>query len=109
MIDRSLKRLSKKSRRGFRGYPVATIAAYGPDDRRASKLVATIVRWDGDDAGELREEHSAQSVAMPDRIIGFPHEEGVDYEGEFCPACFFWMGRDRWTGQLASPASRRLH
>ena len=26
-----VKRLSKKVRRGFRGYPVATIAFYGPD------------------------------------------------------------------------------
>lgn len=132
MIDRSLKRLTKKSRRGFRGYPTATIAAYGPDDRRASKLVATIVRWDGDEAGEMRkwfsetkdvrsdpavaaevlafiEQHGALSIAAPDRIIGCPHEEGIDYQGDYCPACFYWFGRDRWTGQLVSSASRQLH
>jgi len=28
--------LNKKARRGFRGYPVATVAFYGPDDTRAS-------------------------------------------------------------------------
>jgi hypothetical protein len=28
------------------------------------------------------------------------HEEGIDYpEGEACPRCPFWAGRDRWTGQ----------
>ena len=32
-----VKRLSKKVRRGFGGYPVATIAFYGPDAGRASK------------------------------------------------------------------------
>ena len=30
--------LSKKARKGFRGYPVATVAYYGPDAERASKL-----------------------------------------------------------------------
>ena len=44
MIDRSLKRLTKKSRRDFH-FSTATIAAHGRDDRRASKVVATIVRW----------------------------------------------------------------
>ena len=42
----------------------------------------------------------AKTVAMVDRIIGCPHEEGVDYEGSTCPACPFWAGRDRWTGEL---------
>jgi hypothetical protein len=41
-------------------------------------------------------------VAMPDRIIGCPHEEGIDYEGEYCPRRAFWIGRDRWTGKLVS-------
>jgi hypothetical protein len=36
---------------------------------------------------------------MTDRIIGCPHEEGIDYEGAACPACPFWAGRDRWTGE----------
>ena len=44
-MDRQLtnlkKRLSKKSKRGFRGYPVGTLSCYGPDDRRASKLPET--------------------------------------------------------------------
>jgi hypothetical protein len=44
-----------------------------------------------------------KSVVMPDRIIGCPHEEGIDYpEGESCPQCPFWEGRDRWTGEPVS-------
>jgi len=42
------------------------------------------------------------SVTMTDRIIGCPHEEGVDYDGPTCPACPFWAGRDRWTGRRMS-------
>ena len=40
-------------------------------------------------------EAGAKSVLMTDRIIGCPHEEGIDYEGVTCPACPFWAGRDR--------------
>ena len=39
-------------------------------------------------------------VAMIDRIFGCPHQEGIDYEGEYCPVCEFWRGRDRFTGQM---------
>jgi hypothetical protein len=38
---------------------------------------------------------------LADRIIGCPHEEGVDYpEGQSCPRCPFWAHRDRWSGEL---------
>jgi ParB-like chromosome segregation protein Spo0J len=32
--------------------------------------------------------------------IGCPHQEGIDYEAEWCPVCEFWYSRDRFTGQL---------
>ena len=38
MIERARKRLSKKAKKGFRGWPVATVALYGPDDSTATKL-----------------------------------------------------------------------
>jgi len=44
--------------------------------------------------------NGVKSVAMVDRIIGCPREEGVDYEGEYCPVCTFWIGRDRFAGNL---------
>jgi hypothetical protein len=117
------KRLGKKARRGFRGYPVATIAFYGPDDRRASKVAVGIVPAEGEEAAELRhwrsDDHDVRNdpaisgaildfiaqfdvktVAMTDRIIGCPHEEVVDYEGPVCPRCPFWANRDRWTGEV---------
>jgi len=41
-----------------------------------------------------------KTVVMADRIIGCPHEEGIDYpKGASCPLCPFWEGRDRWTGR----------
>jgi len=47
---------------------------------------------------EFMERHGVLSVAMSDAIIGCPHQEGIDYEGEWCPVCEFWRGRDRFTG-----------
>jgi hypothetical protein len=47
------------------------------------------------------EQHTAKTVVVADRIIGCPHEEGIDYpEGKQCPACPFWASRDRWTGDV---------
>jgi hypothetical protein len=56
-------------------------------DARVMAEVATFLR-----------EQGASSVAMMNRIIGCPHEEGIDYpDGEACPQCPFWAGRNRWT------------
>jgi len=50
---------------------------------------------------EFIQRHDAKSVVMTDRIIGCPHEEGIDYpDGEVCPQCPFWAYRDRWTGEI---------
>ena len=115
--------LRKKAKRGFRGYPVATVAFYGPDNKLATKIAVGIVpsegaepevmkRWRSEgtdiksdsDVGfeiiDFIERNGAKSVVMADRIIGCPHEEGIDYpEGQHCPECPFWAGRDRWTGE----------
>ena len=116
--------LSKRAKKGFRGYPVATIAFYGPTAQQATKVAVGIVmregsepefleRWYGKEQ-DLRfdeevahqisaflREHQVLSVSMVDRIIGCPHEEVVDYpEGEACPNCPYWSGRDRFTGEL---------
>jgi len=122
MLERARKRLSKKARRGFRGFPVATVAFYGPDNTRATKLSVGIVPAENAEVTDLRRWFAetidirndtqvaeevlafiawagAKSVVMADRIIGCPHEEGIDYEGPTCPHCPFWAGRDRWTGQ----------
>jgi hypothetical protein len=121
---RSKSQLGKRAKRGFRGYPVATIAFYGPTAERASKVAVGIVAREGaepdtlqtwhSDENDLRHdheiglevsaflrEHQVVSVVMADRIIGCPHEEGIDYPvGESCPQCPYWRGRDRWSGDV---------
>ena len=113
-------RLAKRSRRGFRGFPAATVAYYGPDDTRASRAVVTIVPakdaepvhqavfasetvdlredpYTGDKVMAFVEKHEALSVVVAVEILGCPHEEGVDFPaGGTCPSCPFWAERDRW-------------
>ncbi|MEH2565262.1 MULTISPECIES: hypothetical protein [unclassified Bradyrhizobium] len=113
------KWLDKKSKLGFRGYPVGTIAFYGPDAQRASKVAVSVIvapdsepielrRWFAE-SGDVRNDatifeeiaiflrsHEVHSVAMVEEMMGCPHEEGIDYpEGEVCPECPFWAGRAR--------------
>ena len=106
------------------GYPIATIGYYGPNDTFASKVAVGIIaseyrrepvalkRWFSDENDvrtnaeinsqilEFIRDHRAVRIAMVERIIGCPHEEGIDYpEGELCPHCPFWHSVDRWTGE----------
>jgi hypothetical protein len=48
---------------------------------------------------EFIESQGALSIIMADGIMGCPHQEGIDYEGEWCPSpeCAFWHGRDCFT------------
>ena len=109
----------------MRGWPVATLAFYGPNLGRATKVAVGIVpsenaeperdaglavetgdvRTDIDVAGEILEFIESQgvlSIIMTDGVMGCPHQQGIDYEGEWCPSpdCAFWHGRDRFTGKL---------
>ena len=117
-------KFAKKRGKGFCGYPVATVAFYGPDDTRATKVSVGIVAHEGADAAPVErwfskttdartdtevteaivrfiDRHGAKSVVAVDRIIGCPHEEGTDYpEGEKCTQCPFWANRDRWRGEI---------
>jgi len=54
MLERARKRLRKRAKRGLRGYPVATVALYGPDDTRATKLAVGIVPAEDADVMDLR-------------------------------------------------------
>jgi len=116
--------LRDKARRGFRGYPVATVAYYGPDASRATKVAVGVVlkeggepdaleRWQSNEADvrfdqevcgaalEFMAVHHVKTVVLSAGIIGCPHEEGVDYpEGQKCRACPYWTDHDRWTGKL---------
>jgi len=97
--DRFLKRLRKKARKGLRGWPIATIAFYGPNLSQATKVAVGIVPFENAEPQELRdwkvdhgdiradvdvvreilefiEKHSVLSVAMTDAIIGCPTRKG---------------------------------
>ena len=52
--EQARKRLAKRAKKGFRGFPVATVAFYGPDDRWASKLTVGIVLAENQEAVELK-------------------------------------------------------
>ncbi len=112
--------LRKIAKRGNQGYPVATLAFYGPDDKKASKAVLGIILSKGSEAQlhkwfreseavdlrydiklqnvwiEIIRREGVRSVAMLEEINGCPHEEGLDYPlGEVCPECPFWAHRRR--------------
>ena len=114
----------------MRGWPAATIAFYGPDLVRASKVAVGIVPYEAAEVREMRawqletgdvradaqiaqeileyiEAHGALSVIMTDGIIGCPHQEGIDYEGPWCPQCDFWKGRDRLPENSSTDPARK--
>lgn len=116
------KQFAAKAKKGVRGYPVGTLAFYGPDNRRATKVVAAIIfdeggeakqlrRWFGDDLDvridrkigaevvEYYRTHGTRVVAVKDGIWGCPHEEGIDYPLHgVCPQCPYWAVHDRDAG-----------
>ena len=117
------KLITKRARKGIKGYPVATIAFYGPTNTVATKLVCGIIISEDAEAEPMKkwfsetdirksekvlgevlqfiEENAVKSVGMVEQIIGCPHEEGIDYpEGESCPKCSYWKGRDRFTDEM---------
>ena len=48
------KKIKKLLNKGFRGYPVATIAYYGPDDKKATKVAVGIVPSEGAEPDMLK-------------------------------------------------------
>ena len=113
------ERLRRKADRGFRGYPVGTVAFYGPDNLRATKVVVGIVHGEREEVREIEkwiseisdvryddtighqvlsfiQRHGVKTVVTGPGILGCPHEEGIDYpEGAACPRCPYWAGRER--------------
>lgn len=123
-LKKSKHPLEKKAKEGFRGYPIGTIAYYGPDNKKATKVAVGIVmaeneepaimkKWFSQEKDIRREikimneikdffsENGVRSVVLASKILGCPHQEGIDYpEGEYCPECPFWIGRDRFTDEI---------
>jgi hypothetical protein len=114
------RRLAERHVGGGEEYPIGTIAFYGPTNRHASKVAVGIVRsptggaqelerwferkvdvrvdWHiGEEVTDFLRSRGVRRVVVARGIIGCPHEEGVDYpDGEECPRCPFWHGKDRW-------------
>ena len=95
-------------------FPIGTIALYGPDDKRTTKIVAGVIKREGADAiierwvgtnvqdnpkvkreiQEFFKKHGVKSVVATDRNMGCPHEEGEDFpDGGDCPFCPWWKGK----------------
>ncbi|WP_420128676.1 hypothetical protein [Longimicrobium sp.] len=100
-------------------WPLGTLAFYGPDNLHASKVVATVIAYDGaeplmrkwfEDRVDVRVDRrigkevtrffktqGARQISLMAGIFGCPHEEGVDYpDGEACLQCPFWATHNRY-------------
>src|SRR5687768_1343054 len=100
-------------------YPLGTVVFYGPTDKLATKLVASVIpakrseptatsKWNTSN-GDIREDpaihtqltaflkkHSVAHAKVTEEVIGCPHDEGIDYPtGKPCPLCPFWANRPR--------------
>jgi hypothetical protein len=124
-----LKPFIKKSNKGFNGHPIASLAFYGPTNRLATKLVMGIAnnensepelfKWFSEtvdirsnakilnEVTKLLAAHKIKSVSVGEKLLGCPHEAGLDYPGEWCPQCPYWENRDRFTHlKIDDPANK---
>jgi hypothetical protein len=110
-------------------YPIGTVAAYGPNNTLATKLVVAVFKKPGrkepdelrrwfSRVGDVRNDpaiaaeiadflkrNGVRGTVTPDRILGCPHEEGVDYPvGAVCPHCPYWATADRSSPKPKPPS-----
>src|SRR5712671_5523199 len=108
--NKFLKRLRKKAKKGLRGWPLATIAFYGPNLSQATKAAVGIIPSEIAEAEEMRawhvlhgdiredvsisqeivefiQDHGALSVIMTNDIIGCPIRKESITTGNGCPVC----------------------
>ena len=119
-IKQAKKYLHKKIRKGKEGYPIATVAYYGPNAGIATKAVVGIILDESEEVAHMEKWISSMDIrkidfvhlemvefikrfkvkfiyALGEHILGCPHEEGIDHkEGEQCPDCPYWHDKDRW-------------
>ncbi|MFT5721224.1 MAG: hypothetical protein ACI9W6_001537 [Motiliproteus sp.] len=66
-LDKSKKLIAKKAKRGFQGYPLISIAYYGPHDQLATQVVLSFVAEE--DAPAQLEKFSTQTDAREDATV----------------------------------------
>jgi hypothetical protein len=73
-----------------------TWTIHGVDVRRDPTIAAAVATF--------LQQHGVKQSVTSDRIIGCPHEEGIDYPmGRICPRCPFWAGIDRFSHEPVTP------
>ncbi len=115
-----LKPILKKSKKGFIGYPLATLAFYGPTNKLATKAVLGVFQHEHDEPLLVKwysekidiraksiiiaeilmclKQNHISSLLLKDKIYGCPHEEGIDYPiDNICDKCPYWANVDRET------------
>jgi hypothetical protein len=120
--DAAMTNISRRRSRRSDQYPLASIAPYGPDDTFATKLVVSVLERPGQrkpaamrtwtthavdvrhdptlaaSVADFLREYGVRHTVTSDRIMGCPHQEGIDYPmGRNCPRCPFWAGINRFT------------
>ena len=66
---RVTNQLIKKAQKGFRGYPVATVAYYGPDNQKATKVAVGIITREDGEPDPLRRWYAGEKDARLDLEI----------------------------------------
>lgn len=69
-IDRRPRKwLGKKSKGAARAFPLGTVAFYGPDDRRATKVAVAVFNAEGEEAAELHRWFAEAGDLRDDRDV----------------------------------------
>src|SRR5712691_3293213 len=97
MEDRFLKRLRKKARKGLRGWPIATIAFYGPNLSQATKVTVGIVPSENAEVEELRDWKVDDGEIRAD-----PHHDSNRVLHRSGPG-------STWSGHQPQPTGRQSH
>ena len=90
-LDKSKKRIEKRVKRGFQGYPMVTITYYGENESMATEVVVGFIQEEGSAAleekfvtvGDTREDITVQTTII--KIIDRVEAKSVSLnEGVLC-------------------------
>ncbi len=101
--DRFLKRLRKKARKGMRGWPMATIAFYGPNLSQATKVAVGIMPSENAEVKELRNWKVDRGDVRADSVVA---REILEFMEKQKPAAFP-RPRTQHSFPGSRPASKR--